>query len=202
MVEGINGIPFLFVAFNGACTLSPTATTYWPELVKISLVFYVLTPEGKRKIISFSWDLESLHCNPFDYKMNSKFSALEHKAHNDFIWSQTASSSIITIILLQKPVTLNFFSLSKYFVDIGSFKPAALYKWEVYFPLSSREVLSIPVLAFDFSESTQCCKHVTFLSISPYLTWELEALNSYQSQFLIYIRYSNTCWINLMTIYF
>lgn len=80
--------------------------------------------------------------------MNSKFSALAHKALNDFIWPQTASSSIITTTLLQKPVTLNFFSLSKYFVDVGTFKPAAPFNWEAYFPSSSREVLSIPVYSF------------------------------------------------------
>lgn len=147
MVEGINGIAFLFVSFNGACAISSTVTTYWPELVKISLVFYVPTPEGKRKMISL-WDLEPLHYNPFDYKMNSKFSALAHKALNDFIWPQTASFSIITTTLLQKPVTLNFFSLSKYFVDVGTFKPAAPFNWEAYFPSSSREVLSIPVYSF------------------------------------------------------
>lgn len=77
--------------------------------------------------------------------MNSKFSALVHKALIDLIWPQIACSSIIATFLLQKPVALNFFSLSKYFVDVVTFKPAASFNWEAYFPSSSRGVLSIPI---------------------------------------------------------
>lgn len=113
-----------------------------------------------------------------------------------FEWPQTTSSSIIATILLQKPVTLNFFSLSKYFVDIGTFNPLTGKPIPLYLAGKSSPSLftHFKDLALDFSESTQCCKHVTFLSIFPYLT--LLDGSIYQSQFLIYIRYSNTCLIN------